>query len=215
MQDPRKAFTLVEMLVVIGITTILAAMAIGYSHVGQNADALSVETAKVAEVILQARELALATYTGGAGGAACAYGVQFHYGAGNDGNGTYSLFAYTPPKTANGRCPSLASSTAYGLGTNLQYEQVYAEGSWNMSVAQGVELVSVANAGVAPGCDPASMLGAIMFYPPNPDVLFDYAKSNSTSLAPPGSAVASVCLATIDGQNSSIIKVNPEGQVSF
>ncbi len=217
MHKSRSAFTLVEMLVVIGITTLLAAMAIGYSRVGQNADALSVETAKVAQVILQARELALATYTGGAGGAACAYGVQFHYGGGTTGDGTYSLFAYTPPKTASGHCPSLASSTAYGLGTNptLAYEQVYAEGSWNMPVAQGVTLLPPASAGLAPGCDPTTMLGAILFYPPDPAVLVNYEESGNTSLVPPGSAVASVCLATTDGQNATVIKVNPYGQVSF
>lgn len=223
MTDPRRGFTLVEMLVVIGITTLFAAMAIGYSHVGENENALTVETAKIAEMILQARELALATYGGSvaSGGTdnACGFGVHIDYS-----NQTYSLFAYEP--SAPGvRCPSLASTTIMGLGTADSpslYVKEYDAASWQMSPAQGVELVDgnlpVPCANAVKTSDNGDVVSDIMFYPPDPVMLVNYADidaGNPIALhAPKTSSV--VCLETADSaQNSAAITVNPEGQVSF
>jgi len=70
------------MLVVIGITMLLSSIAIGYSKIGQNEVALTVETSKVAELILQAKELSINTYGLTESGAkACAFGVHFDVAA--------------------------------------------------------------------------------------------------------------------------------------
>ncbi len=220
MQRSRRGFTLVEMLVVIGITTLFAAMAIGYSHVGENENALTVETAKVAELILQARELALDTYGGSlvSGGTqnACAFGVRFDYT-----NQTYSLFAYEP--SAPGvRCPSIASTTIIGLGSAQNpssYIKEYDAASWQIPPAQGVQLtggvlpVSCVNAEGSNG----DVINDIVFYPPNPTMLVNYYNAdagNPAALHAPDAASV-VCLQTADAGNSAAITVNPEGQVGF
>ena len=211
----RAGFTLVEMLVVIGITSLFAALAIGYSHVGQNENALTVETAKVAEMMLQARQLALATYGGStaSGGSqnACAFGVLFDYTA-----ETYSLFAYEPVP-AGTRCPSLASTTAVGFGKNDAYIQPYSPSSWQMPLSDGVAIVPPGNfPAVCTNAEGANggAVSAILFYPPNPTMLVRYYTTAPGSLGAPQSASV-VCLATIDGKNAAPITVNPEGQVSF
>ena len=67
-------FTLIEMLIVIAISGMIASLAISYSGTERNQTALSVEKTKLAQFILQARALALATYTNQEG-YVCGYGV--------------------------------------------------------------------------------------------------------------------------------------------
>jgi prepilin-type N-terminal cleavage/methylation domain-containing protein len=211
MRKSRKAFTLVEILVVIGITTLLAAAAIGYSHIGQNEDALTVETAKVAELMLQARELAIATYGGTFH--ACAYGVTFDYGA--NGGGAYSMFYYLPAGSS-GRCagPDNAMQTGLsGAGGPYMFEIPEQSGSWDVAPTQGVKLVGPGSSDEPSVCAKAEgrILNTVLFYPPNPTTLVSY---DGTTLVDPD-PTSIVCLETVDGQNASVITVNAEGQISF
>jgi prepilin-type N-terminal cleavage/methylation domain-containing protein len=200
----RAAFTLIEMLIVIGISTLVSAAAILYSNVGQNEVSLTVETAKVAQLILQARELALDTYSGTSG--ACAYGVHFDIT-----DQTYSLFAYTP---GTSRCPSaetVESTTIISSGVMGSY----ASSSWQMPVAKGVVIVSPGNLPTAcsVGHTGSPVVGDILFYPPAPATLISPANGNGKFSSPTPSSI--VCLETSDGKNTAVIAVNPEGQVSF
>ena len=106
----RNGFTLIEMLVVIAVMALLSGLAIVYSHVGQNQVALSVESAKVAQLILEAKDLSVATYSDKKN--TCGYGVHFDYSTNR-----YSLFEYDLP-SGQSICPSLASTTATGYMTN-------------------------------------------------------------------------------------------------
>lgn len=189
----RAAFTLVEMLVVIGITMLLSSIAIGYSKIGQNEVALTVETSKVAELILQAKELSINTYGLTESGAkACAFGVHFDVAA-----QTYSLFAYT---SSAARCPSIASTTASTFSyADPGTVQAYQPGSWNIPIAQGVQMDS-------------ADFSDVLFYPPVPITLIN---PNAGDQFAPAPVVSTIHLSTTDGRNSSVITINHEGQVSF
>jgi prepilin-type N-terminal cleavage/methylation domain-containing protein len=192
----RAGFTLVEMLVVIGITTLLSAIAIGYSKIGQNEVALSVETSKIAELILQAKELAINTYgTTTSGARACAFGVHLDLNT-----QTYTLFAFSPNVASAGRCPSAASSTEISFTQNIA--PAYQAGSENIPVAQGVQMNSGAND-----------FTDVLFYPPAPETLIN--TGGFGGYFAPALTTSKIYLSTIDGHNTSVITVNAEGQVTF
>lgn len=202
-----KGFTLVEILIVIAITAILSGIAIVYTHAGQNQVSLSIEESKIAQLILEAKELSIATYS--ADVVTCGYGVHFNYT-----NQTYTLFAYdsASPAPGGGReiCPSIASTTDPTGGIE-QYEQPYTSGSDNVHVAQGVTLV---NGGAA-----SDTIQDIFFYPPDPCTLISLDGQTfledcaAGAAAPP--AQSYVYLETADGSMARAVSVSPAGQVSL
>ena len=106
-RDPhlsRKGFTLIEILVVIGITMMLASLTLTYSKVGERQVALYVETQHIANFIFRAKSLSLATYIGSTPNR-CGYGVEINYALKK-----YILFAYQEPNPP--ACASLSSIPA-------------------------------------------------------------------------------------------------------
>jgi len=192
----RKGFTLVELLVVIVVSALISAFTIQYGKIGQNQVALNVEAAKVSQLILQAKELAIATYTSTA--ATCAFGVAFDYAA-----QTYSLFSYAPAGAPP--CPALASTTALTAASVQQYEPQ----SWKVRVTPGIVMQSA-----AAGND---VLRDVIFYPPQPATLLSRDGATlmnpSDPLNPP--LTSKVYLRTADGSATAVISVNPAGQVSL
>jgi len=187
----QSGFTLIEVLIVIAISAMLAAIAIGYSGVGRNQTALSVEETKISQFILQARTLAIATYGGNTG--ACGYGVSF-----DPTKQTYSLFAYAPGLPS---CPSASTVQADGPTSIEGAEQIYTDETWQVHIGTGVIL----------SASGTSSLDLVLFYPPDPKTflvqlnaleVFTYETSD-------------VDLVTSDGMSSKIISVNSAGQVSF
>ena len=201
----KKGFTLIEMLVVLALTALLSGLAIIYSHVGQNQVSLSIEESKVAELILQAKELSIATY--GSNNATCAYGVAF-----NIPSSTYSLFAYNAAvlNSGGGRevCPSIASTSFPYAFAPITASDTYAAGSWQVHTAQGVILNSGNNA-----------IKAILFYPPDPCTMIslDGTTFHNTCFNNPNPPPAEsyVYLSTADGSAARTITVNSAGQVSL
>ena len=203
----RKGFTLIEIIIVIAISAMLATIAIIYSQNSQNQVTLSVETSKIAETILQAKNLSIATYYTST--STCGYGAWI-----NVASNTYSIFAFDPdPANYGGAgsippCPGTAAVTAAGImvadgsGPGAEVAQ-YSPGTWETQVTNGVHLVS---GGL--GDD----LSLVLFYPPDPTTLV------STSTADPhplGSGSATVYLETADKKTTATISVNSAGQVSF
>ncbi|HEY5221337.1 MAG TPA: prepilin-type N-terminal cleavage/methylation domain-containing protein [Candidatus Paceibacterota bacterium] len=205
----KKGFTLIEILIVIAITAVLSGLAIGYSHVGQDQISLSIEESKVAQMILEAKELSIATYS--QNNATCAYGVEFDFAT-----SSYSLFEYnSATSTGSGSrstCPSIAStSAAIDQGAIAKYTS----GNWQVPTASGVILVSSTNP-IA-----SATIQDILFYPPNPCTLislvgqttFQSDCNSGTNNNPPPEAY--IYLRTTNGSLSRTITVNPAGQVSL
>lgn len=184
-------FTLIEVLIVIGISAMLAAIAIGYSGVGRNQTALSVEETKISQFILQARTLAIATYGNNAG--ACGYGVSF-----DPAKQTYSLFAYAPSLPS---CPSASTVLAGGPTSIEGAEQKYTDGTWQVHLGTGVVL----------SASGASSLDLVLFYPPDPTTFLVQLNTPEVFTY----ETSDINLVTSDGMSSKTIAVNSAGQVSF
>ncbi len=90
----RSGFTLVEILVVIGVTALLSSLIVTYTSTSRDQVALSIEQAKLAQMVSRAKSLSLATY--GREEVPCGYGVYIDYSLQE-----YTLFAYPPGACAD------------------------------------------------------------------------------------------------------------------
>jgi prepilin-type N-terminal cleavage/methylation domain-containing protein len=184
--DSRNGFTLIEVLIVAAISAMLAALAVGYSGVERDQMALSVEETKISQFILQARSLAIATYSNPAG-SACGYGVAF-----DTSKNTYSIFAYVPATTT---CNIGKSNITWDSVSNS--EEKYTDETWQVQPQDGITFPSG-----------GSMPSVVLFYPPNPDTLIFDGSGNSMNQA-------SIGLSASDGKSSHTISINSVGQVNF
>lgn len=197
-RERREAgFTLIEIIIVIAISAMIATIAIAYNKSVQNEVELSVDTAKVSQTIQIAKGLALATFTGTDSSVTiCGYGVYFT-------SSTYSIFEYVPDAALYGAvppCPSDASTTANGVENSEMHEYSYS--TWQVPLAPGVAFAT-----------PAGALSAVLFLPPDPTTLIslDTSDPHTWSVGSNGT----VELATVDGKVSSTVTVNPGGQVNY
>lgn len=191
----RSGFTLVEILVVIAISVLLSGLAIGYSNISRNEITLTVESAKIAQFILQAKQLAIATHAGDSGNGSpvyCGYGVVFNTLTSPQ---TYSIFAYSPVSSPV-RCPAPPV-------TNIPVDQMkeYSRDVWRIAVSPGVVLQT----------QQSDVLSAVLFYPPVPTT---YLSSDGVNFPFPAST-HKVYLTTADGKGSATISVNAGGQVNY
>lgn len=74
----RRGYTILELLVVVGISALLSTLILTYGSGGRQQVAISIELTKVAQVISRAKSLAIATFNDPT---ACGYGVHFDYAA--------------------------------------------------------------------------------------------------------------------------------------
>jgi prepilin-type N-terminal cleavage/methylation domain-containing protein len=114
----RRGFTLIEILVVIGVISVLAGTMITSTSTSRDRTSLLVEEAKLAEVISRAKALAITTYARTS--PPCGYGVSIDHDA-----ATYELFAYTAPDCDNiiAIDPSMKSGQeSFSLPQNVRFE---------------------------------------------------------------------------------------------
>jgi prepilin-type N-terminal cleavage/methylation domain-containing protein len=114
----EDGYTLLELLVVLGITGLLSGMVILYGGEGRRQVALSVESVKIVQAISRAKALAVATYADLS--SPCGFGVHFDYP-----QKKYSVRSYrTSPDCEN--VSGIASSETleeFGLGSGLVWQE--------------------------------------------------------------------------------------------
>lgn len=202
----RNGFTLIEILVILAISALLSAIAITYTSVGRSEVALTVASSQIAQVILRAKELSLATYHQALG--TCGYGVYFDVA-----KNSYSLFVFTPQAADHPAvyaqippCPSVASTTAAGIAIAGSPAEIASSssGTWKVSLGPQVKLQDGGN---------GDTLAVVMFYPPDPAIFMTRYPASSTFLSSP--ATSKVYLVTADGAASTTVSVNAAGGVTF
>lgn len=187
----RKAFTLVEVLIVIVISALLSTIVIAYSSLSKNEVSVSIEEAKISQFLLQAKTLALATYA--VSSSTCGYGVSFDYSA-----ETYSIFTYVPLNASS--CPDV--SNIKGILTSEM--QKYTDSTWNVHLTKGVQFQE--------NTDSASV---VLFYPPDPATLIS---QDDSSLADKTfiNKASNIYLFPVGGSSYvNHISVNLAGQITM
>jgi prepilin-type N-terminal cleavage/methylation domain-containing protein len=83
----KRGFTLIEVVIVVGISVLLTSVVLSYSSTGRDQVYLSIEKAQVGQVIAKAKSLTISTYN--QPDVPCGYGVWFDYP-----NKKYEIFRY-------------------------------------------------------------------------------------------------------------------------
>jgi len=140
----RGGFTLLEILVVLAVTTFLTGMVLTYGARGRNQTSLYVEQAKLAQIILRAKSLSVATYN--KPDIPCGYGVNVDYDA-----NAYELFSYRPANCFDIKATGIVKDVLNKYEVLERY-----------ALASGVKLNRNS-------VDPNATLSTVFFLPPNPD----------------------------------------------
>lgn len=187
----RNGFTLIELLVVVGITALLSAYVIVWSNAARRQTTLYTERAKIAQVLLRARDFALVSFNKPT--PACGYGVHFDYV-----NNTYDLHSYTP-LTPGDFCSAIENA------------DIPSEGQPNS--IPGVPDTYALNSDVRfVPCVGGNRIDYAYFIPPDPRaVLWVDGHTASSSVG----TVGEICVETNDGNLQTTISVNSRAQVTF
>lgn len=140
----RMGFTIIELLVVIGVVILLLGCLILYSGVSRNQVALYIEEAKIAQIILRSKTLSISTF--GDPNVPCGYGVEVSQAA-----KTYSLFSYDVPD-----CGAISNIE---VNDPNKYKTVQ-----SFKLSQGVVFQSCPAGG-------GERLDYVLFIPPDPKTL--------------------------------------------
>ncbi len=184
-----RGFTLVEVLVVVAITTFLAGMVLTYSSTGRGQVALYVEAAKLAQVALRAKSLAISTYNNP--DTPCAYGMRI-----NEPNRSYSLFSYKPTSCSAILTGGIDTTPADQAGPYRELETFTLQNEVSFKDAPS-----------------GNALEYVIFVPPDP-MTFIWMKGES-GVAPRIDAIGEVILGAVQSSNTQKISISPAGQISF
>jgi len=161
MKIMRRGATLIEVLIAIAVTTILSSVLIIYGGASRAQLNLYVETVKFAQVVLRAKSMSIALYSGSSSEPACGYGIRI-------ASSSYDLFRYQVASVAE--CNNITPAN--------QADYV---------VVQHYSLNSAFKFDPAPGITEGAPLSEILFVPPEPTTYLWGGDGNS--IHPSGIAV--------------------------
>lgn len=140
----RKGYTLIELIVTLGIMTLFSSILISFNHTSRQQIALYTEKTSLAQTIFRAKSLSLGFYVGSAASNYCGYGIHIDY-LGN----SYSVFKYRKGNISD--CRSI-------VAINPDAEEIVS--------------TSIVNSGVfVIKPDAGYWLEDVLFVPPEPTVL--------------------------------------------
>ena len=180
------SFTLVEVLVSMGILVMISSAVILYSKSGERQITLYIEKQKIAGTIFRAKSFTLQNYN--VGETNCGYGLEIDYQ-----RGEYRIFYYTPSPSPQRNCDSI---------TNLSPGRITGFSSYT-KIATGLAFPPL-------GSLPPDALRYVLFIPPDPKIVVNIGQGGA-----PTSAPAKIYLRTADGRAEATITVNLAGQVDF
>ena len=188
----RSAFTLIEVLVVIAITALLAGLILSYSSASRDRIALSVQQAKLAQTIVKAKSLTVSTYNDPV--IPCGYGIHINYPNVDLPDeavpNTYTVFSYDLPALSD--CKKITELDS-DFETKVLTESIPA----NLTFGDLNDLNS----------DDA--ITDILFLPPNPDTWIWLYGGSGTSTS------GRIPLKSKSGEFSVDVLVSSAGQISF
>jgi len=174
-------------MVVLGVTAMLSSLILVYNSSTRETLALFTEKARIAQLILRSKSLALSTYAERE--TPCGYGVRFERG-----ERRYALVAYRPAEcTDRSRVDidpeayEVVQLSTFELPPSLEY------GTRASETAEGAEDVSY-----------------ILFIPPDPLVLV--AREDGSIV---GNGLGQVELKVRNRPTSAIVTINAAGQITF
>jgi prepilin-type N-terminal cleavage/methylation domain-containing protein len=185
----NKGFTVVELIVTIGVIAVLAGYLIVYNKNSQAQIILSLEQAKLVDALNTAKSLTLSTYIENF--SSCGYGVYINYS-----NNSYEIFKYGQPPN----CGAIASSSLSSILSNSSYTKI--------KTTNLPKEVIFDNSG-------SNKLDAIFFIPPDPKILIWRGNSSLPINENDSDYETNIYLKTKDNSMSKTIKINVAGQISF
>lgn len=189
-RSSRPGFTLVEVMVVMAVTAMLSALILVYNASTRETLRLFTEKARVAQLILRAKSLALSTYS--ENDTPCGYGVRFQHE-----EARYALVAYRLAScTDRSRVDvdeeafETVQLSSFDLPATLEF---VTDGSSPTDTADRVEEASY-----------------VMFIPPDPLVMV--AREDGTLIE---NGLGKIELRVKGRPTNAIVTVNASGQVTF
>ena len=187
-----SGFTLIEVLVVMGIIGVLSAILIGYSRQSSKNLLLTSTEAKLLSLISRAKFLSIETYFEELDNPAterkiCAYGVHVDYGESDGAEPKVFIFQ---DRVINDDC-SLA-------------DNVYDGDAYDLALSTELDLVKINTTILALDSSSSGRLDNVVFIPPDPDVVINDDESTLK---------ATIGVELRDGSNSFTVTINNVGQV--
>lgn len=193
----RSGFTLIELLVVIGVTLVVSSIMIIYGNKSRSRASLSIEAAKIAQVILRAKALAISTYN--IPPIPCGYGIKLDYS-----REEYSLVLYDYAPT---------DSECLDIKDGLVQEQTRIV----PLAASGIPETYKLSEGVVFPRPPSGLLEYVVFVPPDPKTYVFLQPGGGGGSPNPAltSGSGEIKIETQDGSVGISIFITPFGQLSF